>query len=459
MKIFFPFSNQIAKVERIEFKQGAAVKHGAPVLLPDRPWENVLAYLYGSVIKTTIYRLWYQAGGVYVAYARSRDGVSWEKPELNVFSAAELRAGPTVDGPEGGEACASGARPVSLQSNVVLDLHMPSLVYEPCDRRRPFKLFGFTDRGYCAAFSTDGIRFEPAAENPVLPLLKFPAKNNRKTWYSDVAPVFKDTRINKYVGHVKTYESDAEERIRRCVGYSESEDFVHWTEPMTIWVPGADEDRLAQKRGFQWADFYGLCGFNYGDGNLGLLWLFYIDHELERGTHRGKIEVFLVASDDGKSWRRFSDAPLIPLDDGFWDSGMITTATQPLFLDDEIRVYYGGANFDHAAGEKDNPYDDKNHRFSIGFTRLRKDGFVCATSSDGTLATTALDFHAGRIKVNADCRGGRIAIDVLQSGRAAETFILADVDAVERLLRTSVRGKAVLQINIQNAKLYSIEIE
>lgn len=90
------------------------MKHGAPVLLPDRPWENVLAYLYGSVIGTTIYRTWYQAGGVYVAYARSRDGVSWEKPELNVFSAAELRPGPTVDAPEGGEACASGARPVSF---------------------------------------------------------------------------------------------------------------------------------------------------------------------------------------------------------------------------------------------------------------------------------------------------------------------------------------------------------
>lgn len=338
-------------------------------------------------------------------------------------------------------------------------MHMPSLVYEPGDRRRPFKLFGFTDRGYCAAFSTDGIRFEAAPENPVLPLLKFPAKNNRKTWYSDVAPVFRDTHINKYVGHVKTYESDGEDRIRRCVGYSESEDFVHWTEPMTIWVPGADEDRLAQKRGFHWADFYGLCGFNYGEGYLGLLWLFYIDHELEHGTHRGKIEVFLAASDDGKSWRRCSDAPLIPLEDGSWDSGMITTATQPLFLDDEIRVYYGGANFDHVAGEKDNPYDEDNHRFSVGFTRLRKDGFIYATSSDGTLTTSAFDFHAGRIKVNADCRGGRIAIDVVRAGRVTETFTLADVDAFEQNFHSSVKGNACLQINIQNAKLYSIAID
>src|SRR5581483_6336335 len=222
---------------------------------------------------------------------------------------------------------------------------------------------------------------------------------------------------------------------------------------------GDDEDRLAQERGFHWADFYGLCAFNYGDGYLGLLWIFYIDHELEHGTHRGRIEVFLAASDDGKSWRRLSDTPLIPLGAESWDSGMITTATQPLFLDDEIRVYYGGANFDHAAGEKDNPYDEEKHRFSIGFTRLRKDGFVYATSSEGTLTTRALELRAGRIKVNADCRGGRIAVAVLRSDGPAETFTLADVDAVEQIFRTSIKGKAGLQVNIQNARLYSIEIE
>jgi hypothetical protein len=74
MKIVFPYSSQIASLEGIELKQGDAVKHGEPVLVPEYPWENVLAYLYGSVLKTTIYRMWYQAGGIYVAHARSRDG-------------------------------------------------------------------------------------------------------------------------------------------------------------------------------------------------------------------------------------------------------------------------------------------------------------------------------------------------------------------------------------------------
>jgi hypothetical protein len=458
MKIVFPYSNQIASLERIEFKQGGAVKYGDPVLVPEHPWENVLAYLYGSVVKTTIYRMWYQAGGIYVAYARSHDGFLWEKPLLNAFTIEQPAVGPTVESSDGGELCSSAARPLRVKSNVLLDLHMPSMIYDPSDRARPFKLFGFTDRGYCVAFAKDGIHFEPAAENPVLPLLKFPAQNNRKTWFSDVAPLFKDTRAGKYVAYVKTYESDREDRTRRCVGFSESDDFVHWSDPETIWIPGDEEDRLAQERGFRWADFYGLCGFNYGDGYLGLLWLFYIDHELEHGTHQGEIEVFLAASADGKSWKRFSDAPLIPLDAGSWDSGMITTAGQPLFLPDCVRIYYGGANFDHAAGEKGKPYDEQKHRFSIGLTTLRKDGFVYATSPDGRLATAMLEIKTGSIKVNGDCTSGKILIDVLQPGHKIDSFSIAGIDALEYTFRTSVRGHASVQVSIENAKLYSLEI-
>jgi len=175
-----------------------------------------------------------------------------------VFTVDQPRVGPTVASPDGeGELCASGVRPLRVQSNVVSDLHMPSVIYDPGERARPYKLLGYTDRGYCVAFSKDGIHFKPAESNPVIPLLKFPAKNNRKTWFSDVAPVFRDARAGKFVSHVKTYDSDAEGRIRRCVGYAESDDFIHWSEPVTLWVPGDDLDQLAAEKGFRWVDFYG----------------------------------------------------------------------------------------------------------------------------------------------------------------------------------------------------------
>ena len=439
MKIVFPHSRAIASMQGVELRQGAIIKHPQPVIVPEHPWEGVLTYVYGSVIKTTIYRMWYQAHGIYVAYARSRDGIRWQKPLL-----AKLYATGTAQPP--------------LKSNVVADLHMPSLIHDPTDGTRLYKLFGYTDQGYCAAFSKDGIHFKPAAENPVIPLMKFPAPNGHKTWFSDVAPTFRDTRTKKYVSHVKTYHCDHQGRIRRCVGYAESKDFLHWSKPITIWVPGKNEDHLARERGFQWADFYGLCAFNYGEGYLGLLWLLYIDYEIKRGTHEGKMEVYLASSPDGKSWKRLSDAPLIPLSPSGWDTGLITTAGMPVFARDGITLYYGGANFTHGAGEEGNPYDEKLHRFAIGRATLRKDGFVYAESRRGRLTTKPLTSRKGQLKLNADATRGKLVIDVIHKGKKATSFEISGADSLSRIFRTSLKGRIALQISIENARLYSIEV-
>jgi hypothetical protein len=238
VKIIFPNSKHIDSTETIEFRQGVVVKNPAPVLEPEFPWEGVLTYLYGSVAKKKLYRMWYQANGIYVAYARSRDGVNWDKPLLSRFKIDQPHVGPTVSlAGGGGTLCANARISPRLRSNVVFDLHMPSVVQDPDDIERPYKLFGYSERGYCAAFSQDGIDVTPAAGNPVRPLMKFPAPCGRKTWFSDVAPVFRDKSRGKYVSHVKTYETDAEGRVRRCVGYTESTDFLHWSAPETIWVP------------------------------------------------------------------------------------------------------------------------------------------------------------------------------------------------------------------------------
>jgi hypothetical protein len=459
MKILFPYSKLIASTENIEFKQGEATKHGEPVLIPEYPWEGVLTYVYGSALRASIYRMWYQANGIYVAYARSRDGVHWDKPLVSRFKTEQRHTGATVAFADGGGAlCAEAKASGPVESNVVFDLHMPSVLHDQDDRRRPYKLFGYSDRGYCAAFSKDGIHFTPAAENPIIPLLKFPAPSGRKTWFSDVAPVFRDQNTGRYVSHVKTYDADRDGRVRRCVGHADSADFLQWSAPETIWTPGDDEDQLAQARGFNWADFYGLCGFNYGDGYLGMLWIFFIEHEIERGTHEGKIEVYLAGSPDGKRWKRFSDTPLIPLSPSGWDSGMITTANLPVFDRDKILVYYGGSNMSHGAGEPENPYDENLHRFKVGLATLRQDGFVYAWSQSGRLRSKPMKCRKGLIRINADCTGGRILVDVIHDGRKIKTLEMAGTDVPNRRLQTAKRGEIVVHVTIENAKLYSLEV-
>jgi hypothetical protein len=109
--------------------------------------------------------------------------------------------------------------------------------------------------------------------------------------------------VDKGIYHavVKIYELDDQQRPRRCVGHAQSGDFENWSEAKTVWVLSIGEADIARKRGYQWANFYGLCPLRYGDIFLGFLWLFEIDHELPNGTHFGKIEVFFVSSEDNLS--------------------------------------------------------------------------------------------------------------------------------------------------------------
>ena len=137
---------------------------------------------------------------------------------------------------------------------------------------------------------------------------------------------------------------------------------------------------------------------------------------------------------------------------------MITTANQPVFLRDRILLYYGGANFSHSAGEKGNEYNEQSDRFAIGLATLRKDGFVYASSPHGRLTTTPLHSDKGIIKINADCRMGRLVIDVLRAGESAKSYTLAGIDALDHTLRTSLRGALILRVTIENAKLYSVEV-
>ncbi len=465
MKILFPNTSSLAHMEGIEFRQGEVKKHESPVIVPEYPWEEIHTYLYGSVMKKgPLYRMWYQSYvdgyGFFVNYARSKDGIEWHKPLMKKFRFEKPDVYPTVAvNGEIKDFYLKRTKPESCKTNIVSTYHIPSVIYDSGDKDFPYKLFGYTDGGYCVAFSRDGINFKEYDKNPVLPVLKFPNSHTKKTWFSDVSPAFKDTVKNKFVAFVKTYMIDENKRTRRCVGFSESEDFVHWSKPETLWVPGESEDRLAAARGFKWADFYGLCGFNYGKSYLGFLWLFYIDYEVEKGTHDGKVEVYLVRSDDGKQWKRISDEPFIPLSRNGWDTDMIYTASAPVFLKDGTIIYYGGSNFSHGVGHEGVPYDLERHGFCIGVANLRKDGFVCAySSSGGCFVTKPYRMNKGLITLNADTEDSSISIEIMKGRESLKTFEIADVDSVSYRIKSDFKGDIALKVRLNGAKLYSLEV-
>ncbi len=466
LKILFPDTSNVAYMEGIEFKQGEILKRKKPVIVPEYPWEETHTYLYGSVIKKgPLYRMWYQSYvdglGFFVNYARSMDGLTWKKPLMKryCFKGPELYPTVALDG-EIKNFYLKKAEKDSCMTNIVSSYHIPSVIYDPDDKDTRYKMFGYTDAGYCTAFSRDGMNFREYEYNPVLPVMRFPNSQTNKTWFSDVAPAFKDTLTNRFIAFVKTYTIDSEGRTRRCVGISESDDFRKWSKPETIWSPGAEEDRLATAKGFKLADFYGLCGFNYGKTYLGFLWLFYIEYEIRKGTHEGKIEVYLAHSSDGKKWKRFSDIPLIPLSAHGWDTDIICTANAPVFDNDRTLIYYSGANFGHGIGHDETGIlEQGKHSVKIGVASMRKDGFVYASSSQGGhFITKPFLFEKGMMNINADSRHGAISVEIMKKGRDGQKFEIRNIDSLNYKIKTKLRGPSTkIKIAMKNARLYSLE--
>ena len=93
----FVDDHQIARRENVSRILNRIKKHPGPILISDRPWEGERAQAWGSVIQEPdgLFRMWYFAfnterrwdeldrGGY--CYAESRDGIHWEKPDLNLF--------------------------------------------------------------------------------------------------------------------------------------------------------------------------------------------------------------------------------------------------------------------------------------------------------------------------------------------------------------------------------------
>lgn len=474
MKICFPNEHRVAFSEGVHYRP-ARIGPGPALLAPHFPWEHPRLNLYGSVLQTAAgFEMFYQCGNAMrVGYARSADGEHWERPCFNVTDlnahAHQIILGHAGVDPVDAPALGEG----QTLTNIVAGYHMPSVLYEP-DSPQPYKMFAFGEGGYHSLWSEDGCHFQRYQEDPVIPLILTENSLSAKKWASDVAPCFHDGQ--QYVAMVKTYQEDWQGRTRRCIGRSVSEDFIHWSEPQTVWVPGDAEDRIAQERGYPWADFYGLCPFAYGEGYLGFLWLFEIDHEWEKGTHLGKMETFLAYSPDGKQWQRLGDEAFLPWDLNFAEQGgMMTTASAPVFRPDGVDIYYSDSNYEHGYAEAEFGKPLQDPTWVIRKVTLAPDRLVGA-HGQGMLVLYPMTFDARELEVNIDCREGRVVLHWLPesdwqpgrgNGNAARLpenwrqrchhhFGLNGMDALTQSVPSPVEGNYWLIVELDNASLFAI---
>lgn len=360
-----------------------------PVLKPDKPWEQTgdspTAMVFSDGVwydpQDQLFKMWYMGGYVRsTCYAVSRDGIHWEKPELDVQAGTNIVQ---LAGRDSG--------------TVWLDL------YEK-DSGRRYKMFRSHGNGGWALslyFSPDGIHWGDAVAK------SGPCGDRTTVFYNPFRKVWVYSIRDGAAGLG---------RIRRYLEHPDVLEGSRWKqgEPV-LWV-GADRlDPPRQDLNTQ-PQLYNLDAVAYESILLGFFTIW-------RGqpTDRAKPnEVLLGFSRDGFHWDRPCRDAFIPVSEryGDWNWANVQSAGGGCLVVQDKLYFYVSAR----AGI---PGSATSGVCSTGLAVLRRDGFASmdAGESWATLTTRPVRFVGRHLFVNTDTANGELRVEVLdQENRVISPF-------------------------------------
>lgn len=375
----------IARTENAELTLGKVRKHPAnPLFEEDKPWEQRFDNLYANVIydeQEKIYKCWYSPfiidtsakkmtiaerkkldydtpdnREMAVCYATSKDGIQWNKPEMDLVEFEGSKANNILWRGKAGEGGEHWDGPHG--TGIFKDLRDPN-------PKRRYKAF-LKAEILSIAFSPDGIHWGEAMTRP-----KADSEgdtHNNAFW----APT-----LGKYVGITRAWARP----FGRQVARTSSEDFINWQHSEVV-LEGTDPRYQT----------YAMPVFFHGGIYLGLVAIH--DQQADR------VWTELTWSPDTHKWHRvLPGTPLIPNSqgkEGDYDWGCVYAAACPVFLEDEIRLYYGGSDGHH--------FGWRNGFFCLA--TLRPDGFAGYKANEShrpaKIMTTPLAHSQGALRVSAD---------------------------------------------------------
>ncbi|MCC6682429.1 MAG: hypothetical protein IT445_16135 [Phycisphaeraceae bacterium] len=356
-----------------------------PLFGEDKPWEPRFDNLYANVLfdqQEQIYKCWYspfivdpgstqyppgQREGVNyprsgremgICYAISRDGITWEKPDLGLVE---------FDG--------------STSNNLIRRGPHGAGIYrdqrDPDPQRRYKMLFKDMETGLSVAFSGDGLHWS-AAQLAQGADVRGDTHNNA-LW----APT-----LNHYVGITRTRSEEKGRQVARIT----SNDFVNWSEAEVV-LEGLELNLQT----------YAMPVFYHGGIYLGLVAI----HDQQQD----RVWTELAWSADTITWHRV--LPGVPLignaeEPGAYDWGCVYAAAYPVFLPDEIRLYYSGSDGRHTSWRKG----------YLCLATLRPDGFAGyePVVDDASAFITTMPLQVGKraLCLSADVEdGGFVRVAVL----------------------------------------------
>ncbi|MEW6753572.1 MAG: hypothetical protein AB1505_21690 [Candidatus Latescibacterota bacterium] len=448
-------------------------KHPANPLLA-RSGAETQIYLFGTVHREPeplagappgggsagqpVFRMWYYAAGegrTWIGYARSADGLHWERPELGLFPGEPGLAANAVFAPP-------GWRLIDL-NGVVRD---PRVQTPAAERYHVMLSADAGERGpggaqgkHCLpAVSPDGLHWE------VRPAFRPPAP-----CYPDRACFVWDPYRQVWVLYSRCRHNPPELVARggpnyfgRAIGRGESPDLQTWT---AEWPPVMQ----AEVEDPDGTEIYGWSAFPCGGQWLALT---QVHHSL---PHQACIDLALSHSRDGVHWQRRSEVLLSLGEVGEWDRFNQCASTLPLCVGDEVWVYYSGRLYRHGEYRRhpewrpDAPRRDSGpSQVAIGLATLRLDGWCSleAGFGGGALLTQPVVLPEGEVWVNARADWGKVTVEFLDEHAAPLPGIpLArplTADGVRQRVAWDEQGRVPpltgrpvrLRLTLENAQVY-----
>ena len=479
----------ISAVHNISRRQHTPKKHPAnPLIERDKPWE-VVPYFRTSTFNVIrdpddgLFKCWYedyydyfgwdhakeiQSNRIY--YARSNDGLNWEKPPLGKFA---------IDGHDTNTVFSYPPYEMASCSSVLLDPKEkdPSRRFKSVYYHRSWNVnvpkrtpAGGHRDGLCMAFSPDGIDWTPWEGNPLFPV-----------WLGDVEILTYDPIDDKYVlygrygarpgGPIYPSKPEGVWGTRRRIYRTESRDLFDWPEP-ELWFDPDSRDNLDDQ-------LYGFVPWRTDEMHLGLLNVFHLVSNT--------LDMYLHQSRDGRSWSRMLEhRPFIPRGgSGSYDEFGIETPSQPFEVGDEVWFYYGGMSVHHdwwiwgvsegidAPETRDPSLAQNGHHLCLA--TLRRDGYVSLEASlrEGWIETKPLFSPGAHLLINGRCDpGGYIEVEIMDGqGNLLEEYSRENVqrftgDSVKHHVKWSGRttvneipGSIRLKFHLREAELYGFQFD
>ncbi len=431
-------SRVIDRVENAVLRVGTVHKaRSNPLFGEDKPWEVRVDNMYPTVVfdkQKGIYRCWYNTfledvnawyyAEMGLCYATSRDGLHWQKPELDVVEFNGTRA----------------------NNLVARKLHGAGVFMDAVDRdpARRFKMFFASGNHWgpkptpdptkvtspytmAVAFSHDGVHWSKRTRCPRIGPRRLGTgdTHNNALWVPE---------IGKYVGITRKWSGG------RVVVRTESPDFVGWTKAVDVMV------------GQELAQTYSMPVFRYAGVYLGLVSIY--------NPQSGHVHCELAWSPDTIKWNRIQPGtPLIATSKrrGHYDWGCVYAAA-PVFTENDIRLYYGASDLGH---------EDDRKSF-LALATLRPDGFAGyepeVSDRQATIVTRPLTCTGKHLTLTADAQAGEIRVSLLDEDgkiRLESEPIVGNVTDKQvswkngGSLKTHIGSRVQLRATLHDAKLYA----